>query len=238
MLLYFLRHGDPIYEPDQLTEKGKTQAEALSRRLLLSQIDEIYASSSVRACQTAQPLADKLHKEICKMDWCHENLAHRDFSITDEDGQRRWFFESESFLRRMGQNDVAQMGFEWYRHPLFADTKCGEGYLRIARHTDEFLASLGYLHDTKNHCYTAAEPNEKRIALFAHGGFGRAFLAHIMDIPLPYFVRFMNNHSGMTVIRFSAFEDGITFPKLLMFSGDGHLYKEGLPTTFNNGILL
>ena len=29
MLLFFVRHGDPIYQPDSLTELGKQQAEAL-----------------------------------------------------------------------------------------------------------------------------------------------------------------------------------------------------------------
>ena len=30
MLLYILRHGDPIYDPDSLTEKGHLQAQALA----------------------------------------------------------------------------------------------------------------------------------------------------------------------------------------------------------------
>lgn len=64
MLLYFIRHGDPIYNPDSLTEKGKIQAEALSNRLVNSKIDRIYCSSSARAIQTAEPTAKKLGKEI------------------------------------------------------------------------------------------------------------------------------------------------------------------------------
>ena len=33
MLLFYLRHGDPIYSPDSLTPLGQRQAEALGRRL-------------------------------------------------------------------------------------------------------------------------------------------------------------------------------------------------------------
>ena len=33
MLLFYLRHGDPIYSPDSLTALGERQAEALGRRL-------------------------------------------------------------------------------------------------------------------------------------------------------------------------------------------------------------
>ncbi|MBQ1206574.1 MAG: histidine phosphatase family protein, partial [Clostridia bacterium] len=55
MLLYVIRHGDPIYNPDSLTEKGKRQAEALARRLAVNGLDKIYSSPLVRAQQTAQP---------------------------------------------------------------------------------------------------------------------------------------------------------------------------------------
>ena len=33
MLLFFIRHGDPIYNPDSLTDLGKKQAEALVKRM-------------------------------------------------------------------------------------------------------------------------------------------------------------------------------------------------------------
>ena len=46
MLLFYIRHGDPIYNPDSLTPLGHRQAEAVAKRLALYGIDEIYASSS------------------------------------------------------------------------------------------------------------------------------------------------------------------------------------------------
>ena len=41
MLLYYIRHADPIYEPDSLTPLGERQAEALSRRLARFGLDEL-----------------------------------------------------------------------------------------------------------------------------------------------------------------------------------------------------
>ena len=55
MLFYYVRHGDPIYNPDSLTEFGHAQAEALAKRLSILGFDKIYASSSNRARQTAEP---------------------------------------------------------------------------------------------------------------------------------------------------------------------------------------
>ena len=42
MLLFLIRHGDPIYEPDSLTPLGKKQAEALAKRLALYGIDRVF----------------------------------------------------------------------------------------------------------------------------------------------------------------------------------------------------
>jgi broad specificity phosphatase PhoE len=56
MLLFYVRHGDPIYDPDMLTPLGERQAESVARRMALFGIDEVYSSTSDRAMQTARPL--------------------------------------------------------------------------------------------------------------------------------------------------------------------------------------
>ena len=55
MILYYIRHGDPIYNPDSLTPKGQKQAEALAKRFGLYGLDRIFTSDSTRAVQTAKP---------------------------------------------------------------------------------------------------------------------------------------------------------------------------------------
>ncbi len=75
MLLFYIRHGDPVYDPDSLTELGHKQAEALSERLALNDLDEIYCSTSVRARQTAEPTAKKLNLPVNLLDWCNESFV-------------------------------------------------------------------------------------------------------------------------------------------------------------------
>ena len=41
MLLYIVRHGDPNYEVDCLTERGKLQAEAIGKRIFDAGINQI-----------------------------------------------------------------------------------------------------------------------------------------------------------------------------------------------------
>ena len=37
MLLFVVRHGDPIYDPDSLTPLGKLQAEALANKVKIEE---------------------------------------------------------------------------------------------------------------------------------------------------------------------------------------------------------
>lgn len=64
MLLFYIRHGDPIYDPDSLTPLGNRQAEAVAKRLAVYGIDEIYSSTSNRAQLTAKPTTELIKKEI------------------------------------------------------------------------------------------------------------------------------------------------------------------------------
>jgi len=58
----------------------------------------------------------------------------------------------------------------------------------------------------------------------------------LLDIPYPMFAtEFDMTHTGMTVIEFKE-KDGYAIPKVLTFSSDAHIYREGLPTNYNNQI--
>ena len=72
MNLYIVRHGNPDYVNDRLTELGHRQAEACAEDMLSLNIDEIYSSPYGRAKETAAHLADKLDKEINILPWAHE----------------------------------------------------------------------------------------------------------------------------------------------------------------------
>ena len=238
MLLFYLRHGDPIYDPDSLTEQGMLQAEALSKRLSRYGIDKIFASTSNRAILTARPTADALSKEIAYLDWCNESHAWRDLTVRKEDGKLIWGFQYKPIAEFFLSESITTLGRQWYEHPEFSNTRFKEGFLRIERETYSFLEELGYKHDYGRRGYVATRPNDERVALFAHQGFGLAFLSALLDIPYPEFcTRFDIGHTGMTVIDFSS-DDGFVIPKVLQLSNDSHLYREDLPTKYNNRILI
>ena len=72
MLLYIIRHGDPDYATDSLTERGIAQAEAVGKRLAASGVNRVFCSPMGRARQTAEPTCRLLGLDYTIEEWSHE----------------------------------------------------------------------------------------------------------------------------------------------------------------------
>lgn len=236
MLLYYIRHGRPIYNPDQLTPAGKRQAEAIAKRLSIHGVDKIFSSTSNRAIETARPTSEICEREITVLDWLNEGWAWKYTAVPNSEGYHSWSFQNPLFCEKFVSGSVLALGCKWYDHPFFADyPQFKEGVAAINGHVDEFLASFGYIHNREDNFYTETVPNNERIAVFAHEGMSKMFLSSLLDIPYPYFAVHMDiSYTGLVVIEFTP--DKITskvLPRVLTFGNDGHLYREGLPTIHN-----
>lgn len=234
MLLYYVRHGDPIYSPDSLTPLGERQAEAVAKRLALCGVDEVYSSTSNRAIMTAKPTCELVKKEPVLLDFANEGYAWNELTIDREDGEgKTWLFQSRKAIEFFNSPAVRELGDRWYDHPELAAHNYVKGITRIYDEADGFLAKLGYEHIRYSGKYKAVKPNDRRVALFAHQGFGLAFLSCVLDIPYSMFcTHFDMCHTGVTVLKFEEKGDWAV-PKVLTLSSDSHLYREGLPTLYN-----
>jgi len=238
MLLYYIRHGDPVYEPDSLTPLGHEQAKAVAKRLAVHGIDKIYSSTSNRARLTAQPLCDLLKTEAELLEWCHEDNAYEYFHIVRPDGTKKWAVMDMPTKKLFVSKELGRMGDLWYEHPRFQNTNFAGGVEFFGIKTDDLLAAHGYVRDEEFNCYRTQHPSDERIALFAHWGAGGAILSHILGVPYPQFaMHFTMGHSAVTVIEFREVE-GLVIPKALTMASDSHIYKEGLPTKFANRIYI
>ena len=72
MKLLIVRHGDPDYTIDSLTEKGWKEAEYLSERLAKLDIKEFYVSPLGRAKDTASLTLKKMGRTAAECDWLRE----------------------------------------------------------------------------------------------------------------------------------------------------------------------
>ena len=236
MILYIIRHGDPIYDPDSLTPKGHRQAEAVGRRLSNVGISKIYSSPMIRAQQTAQPLAEMMHLDINIENWASEYTAFREMSM-DVDGVTTWYWRMppEKFVN----DDTIAAYDDWYDMPSLKGH--GEsikgGMDRIRACSDEFIARHGYRREGA--LYRIERPNDDRIAIFCHEGFSKAWVAQLLGIaPHLFAASFDVTHSGIIILEFRNNENGITRPRCIAWSDTSHIYEERLPMTFINGIYI
>lgn len=238
MLLFYIRHADPTYDPDGLTPLGERQAEALAKRLSLYGLDEIYSSTSNRAIMTAKPTSELVGKEIKLLDFANEAYAAERFTIEKGDGttNKMWLFQNKKAINLFNDIEIKKLGDRWFEHKEFKKYDYGNGINKVYDEVDGFIKELGYEHERYSGKYKVIESNNKRIALFAHQGFFFAFLSVLLDIPYPMVcTHFDITPSGMTVIDFPEY-DNYAVPKILTLSSDSHIYREGLPTAYKKCI--
>jgi probable phosphoglycerate mutase len=219
MLLHIIRHGEPDYPTDTLTDKGQKQADMLAERLSKHGFDEIYASPLGRAIQTAEPTCKKLNQPYKIENWMSEDLVWGDFSAIHENGVRDWVVigPSTKLIDRVYSLD------DWFTNPVFSTCKTMQsGYRRVADSSDEFISRLGYKRDGL--CYKPVSPNDKRVAAFCHHMFGTTWLSHLLSIP-PNIVwaSFDLSHTGVTIVEFKHNENESFAPRCLCFNDTSHL---------------
>lgn len=232
MLLYIVRHGDPDYKTDSLTERGVLQAEAVGKRIAASGIDRIFSSPMGRARQTAEPAARLLGLDINIEDWSHEVLGERLTPFPDGKPKSVSVIQTTHF-RSGGQ--IALDFDHTFESNGFSTSGMEDAYRFIEANGRDFLERLGYKEEDGN--YRIVTPNEERVALFCHSVMGRLFLCYMLHIPVHLmWAGFQITHTGVTVVEFKNNPDGITAPKCRCFSDMSHLYAEGLDMVHDNDI--
>lgn len=221
MKLYIVRHGNPNYALDCLTEIGQLQAEALAPRLASYGIDRIFTSPQGRARQTAEPLCKLLDKPYVVASWAHEIYFQCNHPVHGT------YFGTAAPEEIMRGEEMLSLGEEWYTHPLYTGTGAGEEVAGIHAAADLFLEKLGYLREGK--CYKVINPNEESIALFCHGGLGTVLLGHLLGIPETVcFSAFGFSQTGITLVEFKNTESGYTAPRCRFHNDTSHLFAKNM----------
>jgi len=183
--LVYIRHGYPNYELDNLTELGKKQAEALRDKISFIKFDQVFASSCGRAVETAEIVTKTNRENIKALDWAKEDLAWEAFTeIFDKEGHKNWVFCIPSYIERFKEleNDP-----NWFKQKDFGE-KYEKRLNAMNQDIDNWLESIGVIHDRKNKTYQVKTDKDITIAFVAHGGMGTLFLSSILDLNYPNFV--------------------------------------------------
>ncbi len=232
MLLYIVRHGDPIYETDSLTERGILQAEAVGKRIAASGINQIYSSPMRRARMTAEPACRLLGLECKIEEWAHEIDKERLTPFPDGKLKTLNHVQNTYFREKGNINLPYERAYECQ---AINQTEMKKAVAYIEKNGNEFLERLGYREE--DGIYRILRKNEDKVALFCHTNLARAWLSVLLHIPLHImWSSFSYTHTGVTVLEFRNNENGVTAPQCLCFSDMSHLFAEDRDMKYNNKI--
>lgn len=197
MRIVFVRHGEPDYAHDCLTERGRIQAQAAAERLREEGIGEIYSSPLGRAAETAAFTSEALGLPIRTLDYMRELYwGSTDGMPMPADGHP-WDLADMLAAEGRDLTDPA-----WREHPYFRNNKVTAEADHVARKTDEWLRTLGY--ERNGAYYRCLRPDDRQatVALFSHGGSSAAAMGHILNLPFPYACALFHiEFTGITIIR-------------------------------------
>lgn len=223
MRLYVIRHADPDYPNNTITAFGHKEAEALSHRMEALRPDRIHSSPIPRAYITAEYTAKRLGMEIHtepwtrELDWVLEHPSQGRTSVWDVHGE---------YLRG---GDPAHLTHEaWDRSPHLQGRELRPAFEKLQEESDEFLERLGYKREGT--LYRPVRPNRDKVALFCHNGFGLAFLAHLLHIPIPLmWSGFWLPPTSVTTILLDERTQDWAVPRCIGMGDVSHLHAAGLP---------
>ena len=220
MRIVLIRHGDPNYEKDCITELGHKQVKVAAQRLLKEGIEEICSSPLGRARQTAQAFSDASGiKEIKILDFIQEIRFGREGELYDN----KWNpWLGVNALVREGKDVQSE---DWREYPVFKENFATEDADKIAVEADKWLEELGYKREGKYYRNTRKDDTEKTIAIFCHGGSSAAFMARVLNQTFPYMcgVLLRFPHTTISVLRFDNTPGALTLPIIELLNDDRHL---------------
>ncbi len=229
MRILIIRHGDPDYEHDTLTEKGHREAQLLADRLGKEKIDYFYSSPLGRAKLTCEYVA-KAHgreQDVVIKDWLMEfGCLH-----TLPTGQSRynfWDLLPEFWTKRPEMFDFEA----WKEQDFYTAAGLDKAYQKIIDGLDGLLQSHGYTR--KGKFYETEQGNHDTIAFFCHFGLETVLLSHLFNIsPILLSHHFTALTSSVTTLYTEERRKGKAVFRCCGFGDTGHLYVGGEEPSFS-----
>ena len=226
MRLIIIRHAEPNYEIDSLTERGFIEAEALSDRLEKINIDALYCSPLGRAQRTAEPFLKKSGRDAVTLDWLRE-FSPKVQKPWKENPSCAWDWLPGVWCERENFYDKDR----WHEEAEFAEAKVKEAYDEVTRGLDALLLKHGY--EREGRYYRAVKPNRDTIVLVCHFGVMAVMLSHLFGVsPMTLWHGTCALPSSVTVLDTEERREGIAYFRMNAFGDTSHLYAKGISPSF------
>ncbi len=226
MKIIIVRHADPDYEHDTVTEKGKREVELLTERLIKLDVSEFYCSPYGRAKATAAPTLAALGRTAQTFDWLKEFDGYVKDPVTSKmripwDLMPSYWSKDDSML------EVDK----WLETPIMKSGNTKERFEAVCGGLDSILSEHGY--ERNGRIYTVKKESRETLVFFCHFGVECVMLSHLLNIsPVALWHGFVALPSSVTVLATEEREQGIAAFRCMQFGDLSHLYAGGEPASF------
>ncbi len=227
MKLLIVRHGDPDYEKDSLTEKGWREAAFLAERLSIINVKQFFVSPLGRAKDTASCTLESVRRTAEECEWLRE--FHAPIWRPDISSRQTipWDWLPQDWMadERFFQYD------QWHEPEVMKAANVKAEYDRVNTAFDELLKQYGY--KRYGHYYRALRPSNDVLLFFCHFGVECVLLSHLLNIsPMVLWHGCCAAPSSVTTVATEERRDGIASFRMLSFGDISHLYSHSEPPAF------
>lgn len=228
MQIMIVRHGDPDYRIDSLTEKGWREAELLSEYLSKLDIADIYVSPLGRARDTASFTLKKLGREEIILPWLEEFFKAQ-IRRPDVEGRTiAWDWLPQDWTKEEKYYDKD----EWLNTDIMKDSVISTEYRRVTEGLDLLLKEHGYVREGRY--YRVNHANRDRIVLICHFGVECVMLGHLLGVsPMVLWHGFCAAPTSITTVYTEERREGIASFRVSSFGAIPHLEACGEPPAFS-----
>lgn len=218
MKLLIVRHGDPDYSIDSLTETGWKEAALLVPRLSKLDVAAFYVSPLGRAKDTASLTLKAMGREAEECPWLREFSASiRKPYEENKGGVWDWYPAEWTKEKRYFDRDA------WMEPEAMADSDVREQWQWVTENCDALLARHGYVRDGE--VYRAERANEDTIVFFCHFGLECVLLSHLLHIsPMALWHGTCAAPTSVTTLVTEERQQGIAYFRMSSFGDISHLY--------------
>lgn len=225
MRIIFIRHGDPDYSIDSLTEKGRREAKLLSDRVCNWDVKQFYCSPLGRAKATADYTLNKLKREAIIYPWLREFYGHVENPANGNKGIC-WDFMPDYWTYHEGMYDKDNWAVSDIMKKSSNDILVEWNAVKDG--IDMILANHGYVRHDRY--YKVEKHNDDTIVIFCHLGVTMVMMAHLLGISAPVLWHgFYLAPTSVTILNSEERIDGNAYFRCQVMGDTSHLLAGGEP---------
>lgn len=228
MRILIVRHADPDYDIDSLTDTGWKEAELAADYLSKINVKAFYVSPLGRAQDTAGCTLKKMDRQAETYDWLREFDAQINRPDIPDGKTICWDWLPADMEKDRQNYD----SFGWADTDIMRAGNVKEKYEIVCQGLDDVLKKHGYERDGMH--YRVVKPNNDTIVFFCHFGVECVLLSHLINVsPMILWHGFCALPSSITSIYTEERRPGIASFRINEFGSTAHLYAADRKPSFS-----